>query len=149
MILIELYAFVTRSYRIGSRQYFSFSDLFFPFQPPYITGYWECWESNSHYNETGKAFLGPGGKEWQRARFPNGKAIDNDSHAQDHPPALDEEPAGRMCRVIGTLTTNKSFSSRRPPKQTVSGVDTIALKVLSIISATWQDVEYVKGIVQP
>lgn len=148
LMLIELYAFVTRSYRIGSRQYFSFSDLFFPFQPPYLTGYWECWESNSYYNEDGRAFLGPGGREWQRARFSNGKAVNN-SRAQGHPPAFNEETAGRMCRAIGTLTTNTSFLSRRSPKQTVSSVENIALKVLSIRSATWQDVEYVKGIVQP
>ncbi|KAK2761766.1 hypothetical protein FQN54_001594, partial [Arachnomyces sp. PD_36] len=38
--LIELYAIVSASYLCHNRQFFTFSDLFFPRRPPYLTGIW-------------------------------------------------------------------------------------------------------------
>lgn len=146
-ILIELYAYVTRSYRSGHRQFFTFADLFFPFQPPYMSGVWECWATEPLYNSDGKEFLGVGGKEWRRAGSEHANSATFTKRIQSNGQSEEEEPAGRMCRVIGTFPSS-DYAPPAKGAERASGPNHVMLTILSIWRATWEDVEYVRGIVQ-
>jgi hypothetical protein len=143
IILIELYAFVTESYRDGNRQFFTFADLFFPLRPPYLSGVWEGLGENTIHSNDGQYFLEPNGKAWRRAAQPSIKMMNQSRHATS------EELSGRMCRVIGTLTWKDKLVSPRTnlsPKE-CNPVHP-KMKIFRIWAASWEDVEYVKGIVQ-
>ncbi|KAL2012200.1 hypothetical protein VTN00DRAFT_4918 [Thermoascus crustaceus] len=147
-ILIELYAYVTRSYRSGHRQFFTFADLFFPFRPPYLSGVWECWVTDPFCDSDGKEFLGIGGREWKRTgKMVTNGATSNTECIQSNGKTNRKDPAGRLCRVIGTLPSGDHSS---PAKATEwgSGSNYVMLTVHSIWRAAWEDIEYVRGIVQ-
>lgn len=147
-ILIEFYAYVTRSYRSGHRQFFTFADLFFPFRPPYLSGVWKCWVTDPLYNSDGKEFLGVGGREWKRTgNIVTNGANPNTKCIQSNGKINREGSAGRLCRVIGTLPSG-DHSSPAKATERGSGSNYVSLTVHSIWRATWEDIEYVKGIVQ-
>lgn len=116
--VIELYAVLVASYYSSNTQYFTFADLFFPNRPPYLTGKW-----------TGGT---PDGNILSRQ---------NDRDAKDD--------MGSMCRVIGTISSsagdNRSSNSANVPAQQMKGMTMI---VQGIWRADWDDIEYVKGIVE-
>ncbi|KAJ9231274.1 hypothetical protein DTO166G5_6896 [Paecilomyces variotii] len=147
-MLIELYAFVTESYRIRNKQFFKFADLFFPFQPPYLSGVWECWEGNPLYDEDGRRFLGPCGRQWRRGiNVPPIQLVHADSANDFNDDAAGQGSAGRLCRVIGSLKS-RDHALQVKPDELLPGSVLPFMEIYSIWNATWEDVDYVKGIVQ-
>ncbi|KAJ9319188.1 hypothetical protein DTO271D3_776 [Paecilomyces variotii] len=147
-MLIELYAFVTESYRIRNKQFFKFADLFFPFQPPYLSGVWECWEGNPLYDEDGRRFLGPCGRQWRRGiNVPPIQLVHADSANDFNDDAAGQGSAGRLCRVIGSLKS-RDHALQVKPDELLPGSVLPFMEIYSIWHATWEDVDYVKGIVQ-
>lgn len=147
IVLIELYAFVTESYRIENKQFFKFADLFFPFKPPYLSGVWECWEDSSLYDDDGRRFLESGGRPWRRSfDAPSNELVDAD-FTKDFSDMTGEGAAGRLCRLMGTFKT-QNYTSQARPDESISESGLPFLEIYSIWRATWEDVNYVKGIVQ-
>ncbi|EEP76359.1 predicted protein [Uncinocarpus reesii 1704] len=142
-ILIELYAFVEGSYRLGDHQYFYFTDLFFPSQKPCLLGIWTGWVGNPVYEQCSRDFLGVGGREWG-----NGRQTTNTGK----PSKITER---KMCRVIGAITIVKDLSIMnhyaRLETLPASGTPQKALlmTVRSIHKAERSDVEYMKGLLEP
>ena len=142
-VLIELYALVESSHRINNTQYFIFADLFFPSRPPYLVGVWEGCAANAVFEEDGRAFLGPGGREWRWddacKQRKNGGVEGGDGCG-----------GRKMCRVVGVI--ERDGNGKGHGMQGVTTLpgragDVVVMSVLSIWKATWSDVEYVKGIV--
>lgn len=143
-ILIELYALVESSHRINNTQYFTFADLFFPLRPPYLAGVWEGCAANAVFEEDGRAFLGPGGREW--------RWNDASKRSKNGGVEGDDGCGGRkMCRVVGVIERDGNGKGNGMQGVTTlpgQAGDVVVMSVLSIWKATWSDVEYVKGIVE-
>ncbi|MCJ1282439.1 hypothetical protein MMC26_001762 [Xylographa opegraphella] len=60
--LIELYARVTYSHRVGVEQFIQFADLFRSQKPPFLNGSFVGWKSVDLWDNDSKAFLGDTGK---------------------------------------------------------------------------------------
>ncbi|KAJ9293926.1 hypothetical protein DTO271G3_7302 [Paecilomyces variotii] len=148
LMLIELYAHVTESYRASNKQFFTFADLFFPFQPPYLSGVWECWEGIPLYDEDGRHFLGPSGSRWRRSiDVPPIQRVHVDCANDFNDEATGQGSAGRLCRVIGSLKA-RDRAVQMKPDELLPGSGLPFMEIYSIWHATWEDVDYVKGIVQ-
>ena len=128
---IELYATVTSSHRCLDTkiQEFAFADLFFPHRPPYLRGTYTAWQLRQLFDADSAPFLKP----------PN---------------------SGKLCRAIVQVTKNSTTGNAKQtgssPLQGSSGSQggvkegaALEVEVLNIWEATWEDVEYVKGIVEP
>ena len=127
---IELYAAVACSRRAlhANTQEFTFADLFFPHRPPYLCGTYTAWKLCELFNEDSAPFLGTAGES-------------------------------RLCRAIVQVTKNSlngNVCPDRPSPLPMPGggkggwkeADALDVEVLNIWEATWEDVEYVKGIVE-
>ena len=128
---IELYATVASSHRCFDTkiQEFAFADLFFPHRPPYLRGTYTAWQHRQLFDADSAPFLEPS----------NGN---------------------KLCRAIVQVTKNSTTGNakqiRSSPLQVSSGSEggvkegaALEVEVLNIWGATWEDVEYVKGIVEP
>jgi hypothetical protein len=126
---IELYATVTSSHRCFDMkiQEFAFADLFFPHRPPYLRGTYTAWQLCPLFDGDSVPFLEP----------PNGS---------------------KLCRAIVQVTKNSTTrnarQTRSSPLRGSSGSQgdvkegaVLEVEVLNIWEATWEDVEYAKGIV--
>ena len=126
---IELYATVTSSHRCFDKkiQEFTFADLFFPHRPPYLRGAYTAWRLCQLFDTDSAPFLEP----------PNGS---------------------KLCRAIVQVTKNSTTGNARrtgsSPLRGFSGSQggvkegaALEAEVLNIWEATWEDVEYAKGIV--
>jgi hypothetical protein len=126
---IELYANVVSSHRDlpSKTQHFTFADLFFPHRPLYLSGTYTGWTVCELFD-------------------------------RDSAPFLDMAGQRRLCRAIVQITKNSltrnASRGGSSPLPLLSGsqrgrteADEADVEVLSIWEATWEDVEYVKGIV--
>jgi len=126
---IELYATITSSHRCFDMkiQELVFADLFFPHRPPYLRGTYTAWQLCQLFDADSAPFLEP----------PNGN---------------------KLCRAIVQVTKNNTTGNARQTGSSPlrgssgsqgSGKEGAALEaeVLNIWEATWEDVEYAKGIV--
>lgn len=59
VLLLELYARVTRSWREGRAQHFVFCDLYHD-RPPHLVGTYELWDQSRLWERDSRAFLGAG-----------------------------------------------------------------------------------------
>ncbi|KKY20470.1 putative sequence orphan [Phaeomoniella chlamydospora] len=117
--MLEVFASVTSSRRHEDKQYFTFSDLFFPSRPPEVHGSYTGWKGVDLYEDDTKPFL---------EAKPN---------------------AVVLCRAICILLKK---SSPVPGPATgdmfrIAHTTDLHLKVLNIWPATWDDVEYTRGMV--
>lgn len=128
---IELYATVASSHRCLDTkiQEFAFADLFFPHRPPYLHGTYTAWQLHQLFDADSAPFLEPS----------NGS---------------------KLCRAIVQVTKNSTTGNAKQtgssPSQGSSGSEggvkegaALVVEVLNIWEATWEDVGYVKGIVEP
>lgn len=142
-LLVELYALVISSTRVGKAQHFTFADLFFPHRPPHLHGTCTTWQGSELYEDDTRPFLGT---------------------TRGH---------GRLCRAIvrpkrftgpnsvstGSAPLVKGFVAEggSPGRENGNGNGTgetgrtaalrSEIEVLNIWEAAWDDVEYVRGIV--
>jgi hypothetical protein len=148
-LLIELYALVTSSTRPGNGiQTFTFADLFFPARPPHLHGSWFGWEGSELFEDDTKVFLG--------ATKDNGKMCRAIVR-----PKRDIKGGRRGARAAGQGTGSsplaKKFGAEGGSPGRVGengqvghgpfGAAAAEVEVLNIWEATWEDIEYVKGIV--
>ena len=126
---IELYATIVSSQRgyHTEAQEFTFADLFFPYRPPYLRGTYSDWHLCELFDE-------------------------------DSAPFLDAAERNKLCRAIVRISKkSQNRNSRSRGSSWLNGprsgqgveheIDTLEVDILSIWEATWEDVEYVKGIV--
>ena len=126
---IELYATINSSHREHQTktQSFVFADLFFPSRPPYLQGSYAAWKICKLFDEDSGTFLDENG----------GK--------------------GRLCRAIVEIKKDNNNSGARAGSSPLRYVrdspgggqltDALQVDVLNIWEATWEDVEYTRGIV--
>ncbi len=121
-LLIELYAHVISSTRVGRAQHFTFADLFFPQRPPHLHGTCTTWQGSELYEDDTRPFLGTSKEQ------------------------------ARLCRAIvrpkkfaaeGGSTGGERGNGEASRLSALGG----EMEVLNIWQATWDDVEYVRGIV--
>ncbi|EFE30150.1 uncharacterized protein ARB_02939 [Trichophyton benhamiae CBS 112371] len=137
--LVELYAFVTESYRSGPIQKFTFSDIFFPAYPPQLVGEWSGWQHSSYLSQVGRYFLT--NCETSRIHVHGG----NFNSIQGIPSHRAESP--KMCRVVGILLQENSSHFRiKPPRQHFSNhqLGDKKLRILRIQKADWSDIQMMK-----
>ena len=123
MLRVELYARVVKSSRNTQTkiQDFTLADLFFPQRPPNLQAAYSLWTDSQLFDNDSGAFLG-----------------------------CAEE--GKLCRAIlqvvkgGRVETSSLIRSSQGGINQSSSPD---IKILNIWEATWDDVQYVKGIVEP
>ncbi|KAF7507949.1 hypothetical protein GJ744_009983 [Endocarpon pusillum] len=140
-LLVELYALVTSSTRVGRAQHFTFADLFFPQRPPHLHGTCTTWQGSELYEDDTRPFLGT---------------------TRGH---------GRLCRAIvrpkrltdpcgvslgsSPLVKRSAAEGGSPGRENGNGngetgnISALGseIEVLNIWEAAWDDVEYVRGIV--
>ena len=127
--MFELFATVNSSKRnqLTKEQHFSFADLFFPSRPPYIRGTYKGWYGIDLFEDDTARFLYSG-----------------------------EAEGGKICRAIirvesdwarrsGSLSSPLRWESGSPGVR--NGDHVLSVTVVSIWEATWEDVQYTRGIV--
>jgi hypothetical protein len=136
-LLIELYAIVTFSIRVANVQHFRFADLFFPNQPPHLQGTCTTWQVSELYKDDTRLFLSVSKEQGNLCR-----AIVRPKRLA-HPP---KPPLGSS-----PLAKRSATDSGSPDRTYWEATQTSPLgaevEVLNIWEATWEDVEYVRGIV--
>ncbi|ERF72816.1 hypothetical protein EPUS_04251 [Endocarpon pusillum Z07020] len=139
-LLIELYAFVTSSTRVGRAQHFTFADLFFPQRPPHLHGTCTTWQDSELHEDDTRPFL-----DTTRGHGRLCRAIVRPRRLTDpygvSSPLVKRSPVegGSPGRENGTGTGNGKTGR---PSALRSEIE-----VLNIWEAAWDDVEYVRGIV--
>ncbi|KAF2398882.1 hypothetical protein EJ06DRAFT_452012, partial [Trichodelitschia bisporula] len=56
-VVVELYARVLWSHRVGVKQLFKFADIFYDQRPPYLEGCYQCWKGNELWDRESQPFL--------------------------------------------------------------------------------------------
>ena len=140
-LLIELYALVISSTRVGRAQHFTFADLFFPQRPPHLHGTCTIWQGSELYEDDTRPFLGTTREHGRLCR------------AMVRPKRL----TGPYSVSLGSSPLVKRYATEggSPGRENGNGNGetgrTSALgsqvEVLNIWEAAWDDVEYVRGIV--
>ena len=127
MLHFELYACVVKSSRNTSTkiQDFTLADLFFPQRPPYLQAAYALWAGSRLFDHDSAAFLGGDGAGNKMCR-----AI------------LQVVKGGGRGDALSPIRGNQGGMNLNQAKST-------EFKMLSIWEATWDDVQYVKGIVEP
>jgi hypothetical protein len=136
-LLIELYAIVTFSIRVANIQHFRFADLFFPNRPPHLQGTCTTWQGSELYEDDTRRFLGVSKEQRKLCR-----AIVRPKRLA-HPP---KTPLGSSPLAKRSATDSRSPDPTSWEATQISPLGA-EVEVLNIWEATWEDVEYVRGIV--
>lgn len=115
---------VSHSYRKGSTQFFTFSDIFFPIWPPFLSGKWQGWIGNPSLDKEGRCFLQP-----------DGTGGDTEFGRETY----------KLCRVIGTISANESMPGKKTDASPEDGPAEPIMVVYGNHAASWSEIEYMKG----
>lgn len=137
-LLIELYALVTYSVRVGGTQYFTFADLFFPHRPPHLQGTYMTWQGSELYEDDTRPFLGTVEEQGTLCRA----IVRPDKSVRPHPVASTESTP--LAKKFGVDDPSTSFGCGEGGGSSFMGAE---VQVLNIWKADWEDVNYVRGIV--
>ena len=125
-VTIELYAKVTSISRNGATQHLQLADLFFPDRPPYLDATCELGEEGTIFDD-----------DVRNLTTPKPTAAGMKSNA-----FRNRKMGSKLCRTI-VQVKQKQVAASSPRKQAAD------VKVLSIWETDWEDVERVRGIVDP
>jgi hypothetical protein len=134
---IELYAIVTFSFRVANIQHFRLADLFFPNRPPHLQGTCTTWQGSELYEDDTRLFLGGSKGQGKLCR-----AIVRQKRLAHPPkPSLGSSPLAKRSATDSRSPEPTNWEAK--PISSLGG----EVEVLNIWEATWEDVEYVRGIV--
>jgi hypothetical protein len=142
-LLVELYAVVTSSTRIGSTQHFTFADLFFSQRPPHLQGTCIWWQGSELYEDDTKVFLSASKERGRICRaIVRPKKQVQGAKGKAASAAVGSSPLAKR------LTVKEGGSPRRGGgERGQAPLGVVEVEVLNIWEAGWEDVEYVRGIV--
>lgn len=136
-LLIELYALVTSSTRLGSNQCFTFADPFFPHRPPHLQGTYTTWQGIGLYEHDTQPFLQATTERGELCRA----IVRPKRLARSYQASVTSSPVARKVAGEGESPGGGGGEASRASPL---GAE---VEVLNIWKAGWDDVEYVRGIV--
>jgi hypothetical protein len=136
-LLVELYATVTFSIRVDNIQHFKFADLFFPNRPPHLQGTCTTWYLSELYENDTSPFLGVSKEQGKLCRA----IVRPKRWARPSKPLFGSSPVAKRFATDGG-SPGSPYGEAMQTSPPVAEVE-----VLNIWEAAWEDVEYMRGIV--
>ncbi|KAL9113898.1 MAG: hypothetical protein Q9227_002032 [Pyrenula ochraceoflavens] len=131
-LLFESYILITFSHRHGPTQHFTLADIFFPHHGPYIHAIYNGWQGSKLFEDDTAPFLNAAGaSSGVMAR------------------AIVTPLVKAKCTTPNQRGINQVGKKGEGEREGQGGSKKPQLRILSIWPAGWEDVAYVRGIVDP